>query len=685
MTSRAFLTSVVALILLLAPAFGGLASPSRAGSPMHPDVPLLDEAGDRVLSTGRPVSPSRTCGQCHDVEFIEGHDFHASLGFSERGAPGTVPGGRPWDTSPGPFGRWDPATNRRLALDDDERFDLGVADWIRTVGLRHVGGGPARVGADGRSLGSPGGPRRETHVLDAVTGAPVPWDWTRSGTVELDCFLCHVAGARADARREALRAGRFAWAATATLAGTGLVEPAGDGTWRYVREAFTRWGSTDATRLPLGRPTDAACGACHLDVPPGPEPVGTASSPVGRDPRAGGQVFSSRRLVDSALNLHDKERRARAWDVHAERLVGCADCHHSLNDPARFSEAGGSRPGHLTYDARRASLGDFVRRPSHELAKGASSRPHAASSLDGSLRRCDACHDVEASHGRWLPSVRRHTQALSCEACHVPEVATATVEQTDWTALDVRGEPVVTHRGVLGPVDDPASLVTGYEPVLLPRTDSDGRRRLVPHALSTTWTWLGGDPERPVRPFDLRAALFERPGVYRAEVLAALDGDGDGRLAGAELRLDAPEKVEAIRARLVAVGVSHPRIVGTVEPTGLHHGIVSREATRACETCHATDSRLTRPFEVAAHVPPGAETTFAADPHVELAGSLRPRADGALAYLPSNGAAGRYVLGHDDAPSVDRLGLWLLLGTAVGVAGHAVARVLAARRARRTS
>ena len=64
MTSRAFLTSVVALILLLAPAFGGLASPSRAGSPMHPDVPLLDEAGDRVLSTGRPVSPSRTCGQC---------------------------------------------------------------------------------------------------------------------------------------------------------------------------------------------------------------------------------------------------------------------------------------------------------------------------------------------------------------------------------------------------------------------------------------------------------------------------------------------------------------------------------------------------------------------------------------------------------------------------------------------
>ncbi len=662
--------------------FAGLAD---AGSPMHPDVPLLDAAGDRVLETGRPVSPGRTCGQCHDTEFIEGHDFHASAGFDERRAPGTVPGGRPWDTSAGPFGRWDPSTNRRLALEDDARFDLGVADWIRTVGLRHVGGGPARLGEDGQPLGAGTGPRRETHALDEATGEPAPWDWSRSGTVELDCFLCHVSGARDDARRAALAAGRFAWAATATLLGTGLVEPVGDGTYRYVRGAFTKWGSTDGTRLPLGRPTAAACGACHLDVPSGPVPVGTAEAHGPRDPRAGGQVFSAARVSDSAFNLRDKERQSRAWDVHAERLVGCTDCHHSLNDPARFSEANASRPGHLSYDARRASLGDFVRRPSHDLAKGASSRPHAAAALDGSMRRCDACHDVLESHGRWLPSVRRHTQALSCEACHVPEVATPSVEQTDWTVLDARGAPVVAWRGVLGPVDDPASLVTGYEPVLLPRTDPDGRRRLVPHALSTTWTWLGGTPERPVRPFDLRAAWFERPGVYRAEVLAALDLDRDGGLSTAELRLDTPEKVAAIRARLEAVGIGSPRIVGTVEPTGLHHGIVSREATRACEACHAEDSGLARAFPVASFVPPGATASFVADARVSMPGRLATGRRGELAYEPSARAAGRYVLGHDDAGWIDRLGLWLLIGTACGVAGHASARALAARRARRAS
>ncbi len=266
---------------------------------------------------------------------------------------------------------------------------------------------------------------------------------------------------------------------------------------------------------------------------------------VEHDPRAGGQVVSPQRVVDAALNLVGKDAQSQPWDVHAARLVGCTDCHHSLNDPARFTEARGSRPGHLAYDARRLSIGEFVRTPSHDLAKGTSSRRHAAEALDGSVRRCDGCHDVTEGHGTWLPSVRRHLQTLACEACHVPHVPTPTVAATDWTILDAHGDPVVAHRGVDGPVDDPASLVRGYVPVLLPRRDADGRVRYVPHTLTTTWTWLGGRPERPVRPFDLRAALLGADGVHHPDVVAALDGDRDGRLAAAELVLDTPPKVAA--------------------------------------------------------------------------------------------------------------------------------------------
>lgn len=671
----------VPVALLVAGVVGAsLARPdvARAGSPMHPDVRLLDDAGDGVLESGRPVSPARTCGQCHDVEFIERHDFHATLGADERRAPGTVAGGRPWDTSAGPFGRWDPATNRRLALEDDARFDLGVADWLRTVGQRHVGGGPARLGADGRPLDGEG-PRVETHALDPVTGRPAPWDWAASGTAELDCFLCHVPGARADLRRATLAAGRFRWAATATLVGTGLVAADGDG-FRWVREAFTKHGTADRAKLPLGRPTAAACGACHLD----PD-AGTRGTFVGRDPRAGGQVVAPGRIADAALNLADKDARTGPFDVHAARLVGCTDCHHSLNDPARFAEAAGSRPGHLAYDARRLSVGEFVRTPSHDLAKGTSSRPHAAEGLDGTVRRCNGCHDVGDDHGRWLPDVGRHLQTLSCEACHVPHVPTPSVAQTDWTVLDAHGDPVVAHRGVEGAIDDPAALLTGYEPVLLPRRDADGRVRYVPHALATTWTWLGGVPERPVRPFDLRAAWFGADGAPHPDVVAALDTDRDGRLAASELALDTPAKVAAVRTRLVAVGVEAPRIVGTVEPTGLHHGIVGAGAIRRCETCHAPDGRLARPTVVATRVPAGATATFSAHASVALPGSLAGDAGGPLVHTPSTSAAGRYVLRQDDAGVLDLVGLVAFVGTVLGVAGHALARVVAHRRAGRTS
>ncbi|MBL9085517.1 MAG: hypothetical protein JNM10_00095, partial [Planctomycetia bacterium] len=70
---------------------------------------------------------------------------------------------------------------------------------------------------------------------------------------------------------------------------------------------------------------------------------------------------------------------------------------------------------------------------------------------------------------------------------------------------------------------------------------------------------------------------------------------------------------------------------------------------------------------------------------VTLPGSLTG-ADGApLVYTPSTAAAGRYVLRADDAGVLDRVGLLAFVGTVLGVAAHALARVVAHRRAGRTS
>ena len=60
---------------LLAPRSRTPAQPS-----MHPPIRLLDDKGESVLRTGRPVAPA-SCGSatgCHDVGWIAKHDLHAA-------------------------------------------------------------------------------------------------------------------------------------------------------------------------------------------------------------------------------------------------------------------------------------------------------------------------------------------------------------------------------------------------------------------------------------------------------------------------------------------------------------------------------------------------------------------------------------------------------------------------------
>ena len=150
-------------------------------------------------------------------------------------------------------------------------------------------------------------------------------------------------------------------------------------------------------------------------------------------------------------------------------------------------------------------------------------------------------------------------------------------------------------------------MVSGFRPVLLPRRDMDGRTRLVPHNLVTAWYWVeGGATPRPVRLADLRRRA--REGEYHPEVLAALDSDRDGRVGGRRSAIwITPEKVEAVRQRLLAVGVDGPadrrrRFSRTACTTASGP---ARWATRECQTCHAADSRLSEPFTLASYAPGG--------------------------------------------------------------------------------
>jgi hypothetical protein len=48
---------------------------------MHPAIPLLDEQGQHVLTTGNAYSPRSSCGSsgCHDYDAIT-HAYHFEMG-----------------------------------------------------------------------------------------------------------------------------------------------------------------------------------------------------------------------------------------------------------------------------------------------------------------------------------------------------------------------------------------------------------------------------------------------------------------------------------------------------------------------------------------------------------------------------------------------------------------------------
>jgi thiosulfate reductase cytochrome b subunit len=659
------------------------------GPPIHPAFALLDEQGENVLESDGPVSTVTTCGQCHDTAFIQEHSYHADLGRGEIVTAGEVDGGRPWDLGPGAFGRWDPLTYRYLSPQGDDRIDLTTAEWLMRLGSRHAGGGPATLARDGTPLVEidPDLENVEAAVVDGVTGQAAPWDWRASGTVEMNCFLCHIAEPDNAARVEALQGGDFGWASTATLAGTDAVARTGDG-WRWNADAFDDSGNIDPALLGIRDPQADNCGLCHglVHVDSGTPLLTETCAAESWTTITTGEIFSPQRIADSGLNLPDKHNIGRSWDIHAERVLSCTECHYSLNNPVYYQESDADRPGHLTFDPRRIDLGEYLYRPLHEFAKGQSDWGLSAPELDNTLRSCESCHTMQGTHD-WLPYPDLHAEVLACETCHIPQLYAPARQYVDWTVLESDGTPVTGCRGVASETaSDALPLINGYQPVLLPRQTAHGSTELAPYNLITAWYWVHGDPPRPVPLRDLGAAWLTEDG-YPEEILEAFDVDGDGGLSADELVIDSPAKEDLITRRLEALGLTSPRIVGDIQPYGVHHDVASDEwAVRECRTCHTDASRVAEAFPLSNRTPGGVVPVFVSSPGATPSGEVASDGAGGLLYRPATtgGEPRFYVLGHDAVAWVDGLGAVTFLGVFVAAAVHGGIRVYAARRRART-
>lgn len=666
--------------------------PVTTASPIHPTFALLDANGDNVITSGKAVSTMKTCGQCHDTNFIAQHAFHSDLGLSSY-----KPVADSMDSSNGLFGQWDPLTYRFLSQAGDSRLDLSTAEWIMLNGGRVVGGRPATTSREGTPLTSlaPGTGNPESSILK--NGQPAPWDWSQSGTMEMDCFLCHLAQPNNNERIAAIQRGDFGWASTATLVNTGIVKRStlGGNGYDYNPDAFDANGELRSDFVRIQEPSNANCGQCHGAVQANIE-VPLVLQACNWETATTGQVISSQRISESGMNITDKETVSRSWDVHAERGLKCTDCHYSINNPAYYQENASSRPASLLFDPRRLDIGEYLEQPDHNFARGQSAQYNAAPQLKGAMRRCDSCHDAQKAHADWLPYIDTHMKAVACETCHAPRMYAPAIQSYDWTVIQPNDKPVNVCRGIAPAADKTltastnppiipvtvTNLVTGYEPVLLDRKNIDGNLLLAPYNLITAYYWVYDDAngKRPVRLADLEAAFLQN-GRYRPEIVNAFDANRNGALDADELKIDSDARQQAVAANLAALGLRNPRIEGRVQPYSINHNVAEGQwAINDCRVCHNSDSRLTQPIKLIDSAPAGVMPEFDTGNNVESSGEIYKGSDGALYYKPAPANDKLYVFGNTRVPWIDRFGALFFLAVVVGVGGHGTLRYLSGRR-----
>jgi thiosulfate reductase cytochrome b subunit len=447
-----------------------------------------------------------------------------------------------------------------------------------------------------------------------------------------------------------------------------LVQRRGD-SWIWNPAAFDAEGKVLDGRLPLQGPRTENCAQCHgiagdeMDRPVSFSRLG----PGAWQTLTRGEVVSPQRISESGVNLVDKSSLHRSWDVHAERLLECSNCHFSVNNPIYRSESKETQPEGLVFDSRRMPLGAYLQRPSHNFA--------GQSEFTGQTRpaerlTCESCHDPGPTH-TWLPYAERHMNAVSCEVCHTPMLHSVSVESVDWTRLDEGGEPDVTWRGCSAGCETAATdLVEGVEPALLLRREEDGRTRLAPYNLVTSWYWVEGRGGKPVD-LDLVRRASEDVGGGPADA----GGERPEYAADEDRGSPVEDVAEAIRTRLAGLGVRSPTIKGEIQPYPIHHSVATGEwATRDCQACHDESSRLGRPVVLGARPPGGVIPELKEGAGAELTGSVALTAGGDLVYAPRTSRAGLYVLGHDYVRWANLLGIAAILATLVGVAVHGFLR-----------
>lgn len=610
--------------LAQAPGTSGGTTPIASPAPRlpHPAIVLKDEAGQNVLRTGQPISTRKSCGDCHDYDYITS-SFHFQQGKSELDhnllAAHQV---APFNLSPGMFGKFSIIPNRQLThpdITDPSDADMSQPEWLTKCGGCHTGGGISEYDLRGHRFltaeAKPSGPLDPSYTIrDRDSGQVLPWDWQKSGIAEADCFLCHVPKSSRGARKEEVSAGDFRWANNATLTDTGIVVKQEGGKFSYNRAAFNPDGTVKPEALDLSDPTLENCAQCHGFTARNTTTIQAIQhADIMRGTEKSGWVYNGAKISDTVSpNVVGKEKMAYPWDVHAAQGLICIDCHFSLNNPGRMIHEDLKK--NLRYKPEGEDLAVYLKRPDHNFARGNIPPETVNMTAHNTMRACRDCHDAEKVHA-FLPYKTLHFKAMTCQTCHIPAVHFWAYRSDDWGMLMDTGTSRITFRGIDGGIVDPESEVNGYLPAYVSTPDPNNNLQIRPTNLITGVYWFDRTKGRPVFTWQIQTALFGKRGgeewTYRPEV-EKMFADKDGIVDLPQAVYDSPEKVALVKSLLQKyAGVSDPELRIEIVPWAMTHGVVGKQqAIRECTACHSRHSILHRQVDLDSFLPTGVPVIF---------------------------------------------------------------------------
>jgi len=511
------------------------------GSSMAPAVHriALYDQDRRPIRPGKgpmaPLSLEVTCNKCHDVLAISsGWHFNAGSAYVDPGRAG-----EPWILADARSGTQLPISARAWK-GSYQPAQAGLTRWqfVQLFGRNMTGGGLCEAPPD-----------REPP--DAAAR------WRESGSLEINCLLCHSGEATQDhvqwARSVAQQ--NFRWAALAS-SGLGSVtgsvksmeqasQPASaatadHGDWAEPRSLYdlARFDARDKVFLDIRKtPSADRCYACHT--------TSTPETPAQPDWQ-----------VDR--------------DVHMAAGMTCVDCHRNGLDHAMTrgyeGEAAQGRPAAPELTCRGCHLGG-----------------QSAATTGGRM-------GAPVPRHAGLPAI--HLTKLSCTACHSGQAPAKTLAQIHTSRAHALGLP-----------DADGDLPRIVEPVF-----ALDRGVIAPHR--AVWPAFWG---RMSGPNGAQASILPDPAVtaeIAQQVLQARDGD----ITTTPAALDGPQIIERLKAMAVQKTLGKPVYVcgGKVWELGNDGKLASFDhpaanpciwpiahdvrpktqalGARGCGDCHAKDS-----------------------------------------------------------------------------------------------